>query len=249
MATPASRMQQYGGVSGLHHQPGQPAAAECSGRHRRHQPCRATFRRPASACCMHLPDPQRNPKSALLTLAEQQGWQLEQLTPLQSTLEEVFAQITEAEPATAGETNDPPARPARTAQPVLDAVHLVHLRRAAIHPGVVLSGTAGRVSGSATAAGTTRQSARGDQPGRRTDVQYGRAAADDAGADVHDAPDRRGTPQPDLCAAALGTVVRPPYRARKIPGLDDLSGRADVRRAADALYPGARHSISTTVCC
>jgi ABC-2 type transport system ATP-binding protein len=51
---------------------------------------------------LHAPD--SNPKGALLTMAEQQGWQLEQLTPLQSTLEEVFAQITEAEPATTGET-------------------------------------------------------------------------------------------------------------------------------------------------
>ena len=51
---------------------------------------------------LHTPD--SNPKSTLLSMAEQQGWQLEQLTPLQSTLEEVFAQITEAEPATTGET-------------------------------------------------------------------------------------------------------------------------------------------------
>ena len=38
-----------------------------------------------------------NPKVALLTLAEQQGWQLEQLTPLQATLEDVFVKITDSE--------------------------------------------------------------------------------------------------------------------------------------------------------
>jgi ABC-2 type transport system ATP-binding protein len=37
-----------------------------------------------------------NPSGALLTLAAQQGWQLEQLTPLQSTLEEVFVKITDS---------------------------------------------------------------------------------------------------------------------------------------------------------
>jgi len=43
---------------------------------------------------LHTPD--ANPSGTLLTLAERQGWQLEQLTPLQSTLEEVFARITNA---------------------------------------------------------------------------------------------------------------------------------------------------------
>ena len=42
----------------------------------------------------------QNPKALLLTQAEQQGWQLEQLTPLQATLEEVFVRITDAETAT-----------------------------------------------------------------------------------------------------------------------------------------------------
>jgi ABC-2 type transport system ATP-binding protein len=41
----------------------------------------------------------QNPKGALLSLAEQQGWQLEQLTPLQATLEDVFVRITDAETA------------------------------------------------------------------------------------------------------------------------------------------------------
>jgi hypothetical protein len=45
--------------------------------------------------------PASNPKAALLTLAEQQDWQLEQLTPLHATLEEVFVKITDAETATA----------------------------------------------------------------------------------------------------------------------------------------------------
>ncbi len=50
---------------------------------------------------LHTPD--RNAKAVLLTLAEQQGWQLEQLTPLQVTLEDVFVSITDAETAaTAG---------------------------------------------------------------------------------------------------------------------------------------------------
>lgn len=44
-----------------------------------------------------------DPKGALLSLAEQQGWQLEQLTPLQATLEDVFVRITDAESATMGE--------------------------------------------------------------------------------------------------------------------------------------------------
>ncbi|MBI3479135.1 MAG: ABC transporter ATP-binding protein [Nitrosomonadales bacterium] len=42
---------------------------------------------------LHAPD--NNPKGALLTMAEQQGWQLEQLTPLQATLEDVFVKITD----------------------------------------------------------------------------------------------------------------------------------------------------------
>jgi ABC-2 type transport system ATP-binding protein len=44
-----------------------------------------------------------NPKAALLTLAEQQGWQLEQLTPLQATLEDVYVRITDAKTAATGE--------------------------------------------------------------------------------------------------------------------------------------------------
>ncbi len=42
---------------------------------------------------LHAPD--ANPGDALLVRAAQQGWQLEQLTPLQATLEEVFVRITD----------------------------------------------------------------------------------------------------------------------------------------------------------
>ena len=44
-----------------------------------------------------LHNPQDNPKSALLSMAEQQGWELEQLTPLQATLEDVYVRITSQE--------------------------------------------------------------------------------------------------------------------------------------------------------
>ncbi len=49
---------------------------------------------------LHTPD--HNPKGALLTLAEQQGWQLEQLTPLQATLEDVYVRITDSATTTGG---------------------------------------------------------------------------------------------------------------------------------------------------
>jgi len=41
-----------------------------------------------------LHKPQDNPKSELLSMAERQGWQLEQLIPLQATLEDVYVRIT-----------------------------------------------------------------------------------------------------------------------------------------------------------
>ena len=40
-----------------------------------------------------------DPGSLLLTLAAQQGWQAQQLTPLQAKLEDVFVQLTQGEPA------------------------------------------------------------------------------------------------------------------------------------------------------
>ncbi|HEY0664699.1 MAG TPA: ATP-binding cassette domain-containing protein [Gallionella sp.] len=45
-----------------------------------------------------LHQPGANPSAMLLNLAALHGWQLEQLTPLQSTLEDVFARITEEGP-------------------------------------------------------------------------------------------------------------------------------------------------------
>lgn len=47
---------------------------------------------------------EHNPSAELLTLAAQQGWHLEQLTPLQTRLEDVYAKITDAETSHAGET-------------------------------------------------------------------------------------------------------------------------------------------------
>jgi ABC-2 type transport system ATP-binding protein len=50
-----------------------------------------------------LHDPDNNPSGALLQAAAQHDWKLEQLTPLQATLEDVFVKITDAETATEGE--------------------------------------------------------------------------------------------------------------------------------------------------
>ncbi len=58
---------------------------------------------------LHTPD--HNPKGALLTLAEQQGWQLEQLTPLQATLEDVYVKITDAETAATARGVPIPGKP------------------------------------------------------------------------------------------------------------------------------------------
>ncbi|MFZ2541300.1 MAG: ABC transporter ATP-binding protein, partial [Gallionella sp.] len=44
-----------------------------------------------------LHTPEDNPKAELLSLAEQHGWQVEQLTPLQATLEDVYVRITSQE--------------------------------------------------------------------------------------------------------------------------------------------------------
>ncbi len=51
---------------------------------------------------LHAPD--HNPGAALLSLSAQHGWKLEQLTPLQTTLEEVFVKINGAGKAIQGET-------------------------------------------------------------------------------------------------------------------------------------------------
>ena len=55
-----------------------------------------------------LHKPENNPKSALLSLAEQNDWKLEQLTPLQATLEEVYVRITESEKTAAALSKDEP---------------------------------------------------------------------------------------------------------------------------------------------
>jgi ABC-2 type transport system ATP-binding protein len=93
------RMQQHGIVSGfivdLRNPPPLSVLEGISGISHIEQLSATKFR------VLHAPT--NNPKGALLTLAEQQGWQLEQLTPLQATLEDVFVKITDAETGT--ETN------------------------------------------------------------------------------------------------------------------------------------------------
>jgi ABC-2 type transport system ATP-binding protein len=92
----SAHMQQHEGVSGfivgLRNPPPLSALEGIPGISHVEQQSATKFR------ILHAPD--HNPKGALLTLAEQQGWQLEQLTPLQATLEDVFVKITDAETAT-----------------------------------------------------------------------------------------------------------------------------------------------------
>lgn len=96
----SARMRQYGGVSGftvsLHNPPPLSELEAIAGVGSAEQLSATQFR------VLHAPD--TNPGSALLTLAEQRGWQLEQLTPLQATLEEVFVKITAAGKNDTGET-------------------------------------------------------------------------------------------------------------------------------------------------
>lgn len=96
----SARMQQHGSISGfiisLRNPPPLSALEGIAGISSVEQLSATQFR------VLHTPED--NPRGALLTLAEQQGWQLEQLTPLQATLEEVFVKITDAETMTAGET-------------------------------------------------------------------------------------------------------------------------------------------------
>jgi ABC-2 type transport system ATP-binding protein len=95
----SARMQQYGRVSGfivsLRNPPELSELQRIAGVSSVEQLSATRFR------VLHAPD--NNPSEALLLLCAQQGWQLEQLTPLQATLEDVFAKITEAETATTGE--------------------------------------------------------------------------------------------------------------------------------------------------
>ena len=86
----SARMQKYGGVSGfivsLRNPPNLSELEGIAGVNGV-EPLSATQFR-----VLHAPG--INPSDALLVLAAQRGWQLEQLTPLQVTLEDVFAQIT-----------------------------------------------------------------------------------------------------------------------------------------------------------
>lgn len=95
----SARMQQYGRVSGfivsLRNPPELSELQRIAGVSSVEQLSATRFR------VLHTPD--NNPSEALLLLCAQQGWQLEQLTPLQATLEDVFAKITETETATTGE--------------------------------------------------------------------------------------------------------------------------------------------------
>ncbi len=94
----SAHMQQHGSVSGfiivLGNPPPLSVLAGITGISHVEQISATQFR------VLHTPD--SNPKGTLLSMAEQQGWQLEQLTPLQATLEEVFVKITDAEKATSG---------------------------------------------------------------------------------------------------------------------------------------------------
>ena len=89
----SARMQQYGSASGfiisLRNPPPLSELESIEGVSSVEQISAMQFR------VLHAPEV--NPSGALLALAAQQGWQLEQLTPLQATLEEVFAKITDAE--------------------------------------------------------------------------------------------------------------------------------------------------------
>jgi len=92
----SARMQQYGQVSGfiinLRKPPALSELESIAGISSVKQISATQFR------VLHTPDD--NPSGALITLAEQKGWGLEQLTPLQATLEDVFVKITGAETST-----------------------------------------------------------------------------------------------------------------------------------------------------
>lgn len=95
----SARMQQYGQASGfivsLRNPPPLSALQNLGGVTQVEQLSDTQFR------VSHTP--QKNPSAELLNLATQQNWQLEQLTPLQATLEEVFIKITQAEISSTGE--------------------------------------------------------------------------------------------------------------------------------------------------
>jgi len=93
------RMQHYGQVSGfiisLRHPPAPDELKAIPGVSGVEQISPTQFR------VFHAPDD--NPGSLLLSTAAQQGWQLEQLTPLHATLEDVFVKITGDETVKTGE--------------------------------------------------------------------------------------------------------------------------------------------------
>ncbi len=95
----SARMQRYGSVSGfivsLRNPPALGELEGIAGISRVEQISATQFR------VLHKPED--NPKAALLSFSEQHGWQLEQLTPLQATLEDVYVRITDAETAMTGE--------------------------------------------------------------------------------------------------------------------------------------------------
>ena len=92
------RMQHYGHVSGfiisLRHPPALSELEAIPGVSRVEQLSAGQFR------VFHAQDD--NTGSLLLSMAAQQGWQLEQLTPLHATLEDVFVKITGEETARTG---------------------------------------------------------------------------------------------------------------------------------------------------
>ncbi len=95
----SARMQQYGQVSGfivsLRNPPALSALQNLAGVTQVEQLSDMQFR------VLHTAE--QNPSAELLTLAAQQNWRLEQLTPLQTTLEEVFVKITDEEKSKSGE--------------------------------------------------------------------------------------------------------------------------------------------------
>jgi ABC-2 type transport system ATP-binding protein len=94
----SARMQQYGQVSGftvsLRNPPALGVLQGIPGVTRVEQLTSNQFR------VLHTTE--QNPSAELLTLAAQHDWQLEQLTPLQTRLEDVFMRITDAESMNVG---------------------------------------------------------------------------------------------------------------------------------------------------
>ena len=89
----SARMQRYGQISGftisLRHPPALSELQGINGVTRAEQVSAHEFR------VLHTAE--QNPSADILTLAAQHGWHLEQLTPLQTRLEDVFVRITDDE--------------------------------------------------------------------------------------------------------------------------------------------------------